>query len=119
MEIKDKFTKLHPVLHSADVTTSRNSSSAQEIFLLVKTSTVRAFLYETRSECNLKSDLGLKFHISCKSHFDSLSVLGKCSHELGRSEFNSGLNFILIILTEVKFPTAVSFLCKHQIPAVT
>ena len=38
-----------------------------------------------------------------------------CSHELRRNETQNGMDFISVILTEIKFQTGMRFSCEHNL----
>ena len=59
---------------------------------------------------------GMRFHLGWKSHFGVQSALFLHSHELRRNETQNGMDFILVILTEMKFQTGMRFSCKHNLP---
>ena len=59
---------------------------------------------------------GMRFHFGWKSHFDFQSALYLCSHELKRHETQMGMDFILVILTEMKFQIGMRFSCEHNLP---
>ena len=39
-----------------------------------------------------------------------------CSHELRQNETQNGMDFISVILTEMKFQTNMRFSCEHNLP---
>ena len=39
-----------------------------------------------------------------------------CSPELRRNETQNGMDFISVILTELKFPTGMRFSCEQNLP---
>ena len=45
-----------------------------------------------------------------------LSQLSLCSHELRQNETQKSIDFILVILTEMKFQTGMRFSCEHNLP---
>ena len=57
----------------------------------------------------------MRFHFGWKSHFGVQSALYLCSHELRRNETQNGMDFISVILTEMKFQTGMRFLCEHNL----
>ena len=59
----------------------------------------------------------MRFHFSWKSHFGVHSALYLCSHELRRNETQNGIDFISVILTEMKFQTGMRFSREHNLPA--
>ena len=59
---------------------------------------------------------GMRFNFGWKSHFSVHSALYLCSHELRRNEPQNGMDFISVILTEMKFQTGMRFSCKHNLP---
>ena len=59
---------------------------------------------------------GMRFHFGWKSHFGVQSALYLCSHELRRNETQNGMDFISVILTEMKFQTGMRFSCEHNLP---
>ena len=52
----------------------------------------------------------LKISVSVQSTFYL------CSHELRRNETQNGMDFISVILTEMKFQTGMRFSCEHNLP---
>ena len=58
----------------------------------------------------------MRFHFGWKSHFGVQSALYLCSHELRRNETQNGMDFISVILTEMKFQTGMRFSCEHNLP---
>ena len=59
---------------------------------------------------------GTRFHFGWKSHFGVQSALYLCSHELRRNETQNGMDFISVILTEMKFQTGMRFSCEQNFP---
>ena len=59
---------------------------------------------------------GMRFHFGWKSHFGVQSALYLCSHELRWNETQNGMDFISVILTEMKFQTGMRFSCEHNLP---
>ena len=59
---------------------------------------------------------GMRFHFGWKSHFGIQSALYLCSHELRRNETQNGMDFISVILTEMKFQRGMRFSCEHNLP---
>ena len=59
---------------------------------------------------------GMTFLFSWKSHFGGQSTLYLRSHELRRNETQNGMDFILVILTEIKFETSMRFSCEQNLP---
>ena len=59
---------------------------------------------------------GMRFHFGWKSHFGILSALYFYSHELRWNETQNGMDFIPVILTEMKFQTGMRFSCDHSLP---
>ena len=59
---------------------------------------------------------GMRFHFGWKFHFGVQSALYLCSHELRWNETQNGMDFISLILTEMKFQTGMRFLCEHNLP---
>ena len=57
----------------------------------------------------------MRFHFGRKSHFGVQSALYLCLHELRRNETQNRMNFISVILTEVKFQTVMRFSCEHNL----
>ena len=55
---------------------------------------------------------GMRFDFGWKSQSD----LYLCSHELGRNETQNGMDFISVILTEMKSQTGMRFSCEHNLP---
>ena len=59
---------------------------------------------------------GMRFHFGWKSHFGVQSALYLCSHELRQNETQNGMDFISVILTEMKFQTGMRFSCELNLP---
>ena len=59
---------------------------------------------------------GMRFHFGWKSHFGVQLVLYLCPHELRRNETQKGMDFKLVILTEMKFQTGMRFSCEQNLP---
>ena len=59
---------------------------------------------------------GIRFHFGWKSHFGVQPSLYLCSHELRQNEFQTSMDFISIILIEMKFKTDMRFSCEHNLP---
>ena len=59
---------------------------------------------------------GMRFHFGWKSHFGVQSALYLCSHELRRNKTQTGMDFISVIWTEMKFQTGMRFLCEQNLP---
>ena len=57
----------------------------------------------------------MRFHFGWKFHFGVQSALYLRSHELRRNETQNGMDFISVILTEMKFQTGMRFLCEHNL----
>ena len=57
----------------------------------------------------------MRFHLGWKSHFGVQSALYLRSHELMRNESQNGMDFISVILTEMKFKTGMRFSCEHNL----
>ena len=58
----------------------------------------------------------MRFHFGWKSHFGVQSALYLCSHELRWNETQNGMDFISVILTEMKFQAGMRFSCEHDLP---
>ena len=58
---------------------------------------------------------GTKFHVGWKCHFCVQSALYLCSHELRRNETQNGIDFISVILTDMKFQTGMRFSCEQNL----
>ena len=58
----------------------------------------------------------MRFHFVWKSYFSVLSSLYLCSHELRWNETQNGMDFISVILTEMKFQTGMRFSCEQNLP---
>ena len=58
----------------------------------------------------------MRFYFGWKSHFGVQSALYLCSHELRRNETQNGMDFISVILTEMKFQTGMRFSCEQNLP---
>ena len=59
---------------------------------------------------------GMILHFSWKSHFCVQSALYLYSYELRRNETQNGMDFISVILTEVKFQAGMRFSCEYNLP---
>ena len=57
----------------------------------------------------------MRFHFGWKSHFGVKSALYLCSHELRWNETHNGMDFISVILTEMKFQTCMRFSFKQNL----
>ena len=68
---------------------------------------------------------GLKFHFGWKSHFGVQSALYWCSHELRRSETQTGMDFITVILTKIALRVLLNkiitskFLCIETVTKIS
>ena len=49
------------------------------------------------------------YEISFRLKISHQSALYLCSHELRRNETQNGMDFISVLLTEMKFPTGIRF----------
>ena len=58
----------------------------------------------------------MRFNFGWKSHFGFQSSLYLCSHELRWNETQNGMDFISVILTEMKFQASMRFSCEHNLP---
>ena len=58
----------------------------------------------------------MRFHFSWKSNFGVQSALYLCSHELRQNETQIGMDFISVILTEIKFQTGMRCSYEHNLP---
>ena len=58
----------------------------------------------------------MRFHFGWESHFGVQSALYLCSHELSWNETQNEMDFISVILTEMKFQTSMRFSCEHNLP---
>ena len=58
----------------------------------------------------------MRFHFGWKAHFGVQSALYMCSHELRWNETQNDMDFISVILTEMKFQTGMRFSCEHNLP---
>ena len=63
-----------------------------------------------------RTQTGMRLYFGWKSQFGVQSVLYLCSHELRRNETQNGMDFISVILTEMKFQTGMGFSCEHNLP---
>ena len=63
------------------------------------------------------TQIGMRFDFDWKSHFGVKLALYLCSHKLRRDETQSNMDFISVILTEMKFQTSMRFPCEHNLPA--
>ena len=50
---------------------------------------------------------GMRFHFGWKPHFVVQSAGSLCSHELRQNETQTGIDFISVILTDIKFQTGI------------
>ena len=57
----------------------------------------------------------MRLHFGWKSHFGVKSALYLCSHKLRRTETQDGMDFISVILTEMKFQTGTRFSCEYNL----
>ena len=62
------------------------------------------------------TQIGMRFNFDWKFHFGVQSALYLCSHQLRRNEIQNCMDFILIILTEMKFQIGIRFLCGRNLP---
>ena len=62
-----------------------------------------------------RTQTGMRFYFGLKSQFGVQSALYLCSHELRRNETQNGMDFISVILTEMKFQTGMEFSCEHNL----
>ena len=58
----------------------------------------------------------MRGEMNSKFHFGVQSALYLCSHELRRNETQNCMDFISVILTEMKFQTSMRFLSEHNLP---
>ena len=58
----------------------------------------------------------MRFYFGWKSYFGVQSASYFCLHELKQNETQKGMNFIPVILTEMKFQTDIRFSCEHSLP---
>ena len=58
----------------------------------------------------------MRFHFGWKFHFGVQSALYLCSHELRWNETQTVMDFISVILTEMKFQTDMRFPCEQNLP---
>ena len=60
---------------------------------------------------------GMRFHVNWKSAFGVPSALYLCSYKLSQNnETQTGIDFISVILTEMKFQTGMRFSCEQNLP---
>ena len=59
---------------------------------------------------------GTRFNSGWQSRFGVQPTLYSCSHELRRNETQNGMDFISVILTEIKFQTDMRFSWEHNLP---
>ena len=62
------------------------------------------------------TQIGMRFHSGWKSHFGVQSALYLRSHELRRNETQTGMDFISVILTKMKFQMGMGFSCEQNLP---
>ena len=55
--------------------------------------------------------------ISVENQFGVQSALSLCSHDLRQNETQTGMDFKLVALTEMKFQTGMRFSCEQNLPA--
>ena len=58
----------------------------------------------------------MRFHFGWKSQFGVQSVLYLYLLVLGPNETQTGMDFISVILTEMKFQTSMRFSCEQNLP---
>ena len=58
----------------------------------------------------------MRFHFDWKSDFGVQSALYLWSHEFRRNKTQTSMDFISVILTEMKFQTDIRFSCEHNLP---
>ena len=61
----------------------------------------------------------MRYHFGWKSPLDVQSALYLYSHELRGNETQNGMDFILVILTEMKFQTGMRFSYEQNLPEAT
>ena len=57
----------------------------------------------------------MKFHFCWKSHFGVQSALYLCSDELRQNETQTGMDFMSVNLTEMKFQTSMRYSCEQNL----
>ena len=57
----------------------------------------------------------MRFHFGWKSHFGVQSALYLCSNELSWNEIQNSMDFISVVLTEMKFQNGMGFSCGHNL----
>ena len=57
----------------------------------------------------------MRFHFGWNSHFSVQPAVSLCSHELRWNETQNGMDFISVILIEMKFETGMRFSCEHNL----
>ena len=77
----------------------------------VETHTFRVRSHERRNEFKPVRDLISAENLTCTVQ----SALYLCSHELRRNETQNGMDFISVILIEMKFQTGMRFSCEHNL----
>ena len=58
----------------------------------------------------------MRCHFGWKFHFDIHSALYLCSHELRRNKIPVAMDFISVILTEIKFQIIMRLSCEENLP---
>ena len=62
---------------------------------------------------HIKTDMKIDWYETEKSHIAFLSSLSKCLHALKWYEIHIGVDFISVILTELKFNTQYELFCLY------
>ena len=89
------------------ITTGSEANVKYTYLLFIKST----FTWEARW-----TQTGMRFHFGWKPHFGIHLALYLCSHELKWNEIQNGMDFISVILTEMKFQTRMRFSCEHNLP---
>ena len=100
----------HATVQSSTCTTNGKRLQESITAVLTPKSGIR-FTWEAKW-----TQTGMRFHFGWKSHFGVQSALYLRSHELRRNESQNGMDFKLVILTEMKFQTGMRFSCEHDYP---
>ena len=90
------------------IITTGSKANVKYTYLLFIKST---FTWEARW-----TQTGTRFHFGWKSHFGIQLALYLCSHELKLNETQNSMDFISVILTQMKFQTSMRFSCEHNLP---
>ena len=108
-KVKNIVSKWQKTLRKASVEVNRKTYSGSMpvvFFIFIKNSSWNQNLEYVHT----------RFHFGWKSHFGVQSAFCLCSHELRQNETQNGMDFISVILTQMKFQTGMRFSCEHNLP---